>query len=392
MADRSAKSNCCDRALAGLFLLIVFLPAGLAILPWKSGSPPLTEKRQLAQRPAIPRSIESLTSFPQEFSRYFDDHFPLRPQLIQGYNYLRVKLMKHSDQRIVLMGRDGWLFNTHERLLRDFIGKAAFTEDKLNALQGLLEARRNWLAARGIAYIFVIPPNKQTVYPEYMPVNYQRVRGRTRMDRFMDHMRARSDVTIVDLRPRLLAARSLDRLYFKHDTHWNEIGALIGYGEVMRTVARLLGIEFHRILTPRDFTIAHRDHRGGDLADMLGLGANFTEKEPYLIPKAGFQPCARKQELKSGLEPIRESGAGLFTMLCQQAQIDMVMFHDSMAYKMVPYLSEHFRRSTYISKWNYDADTFKAVVTQAQPQIVIDECGERMLYYLETGAAQRPDF
>ena len=80
-----------------------------------------------------------------------------------------------------------------------------------------------------------------------------------------------------------------------------------------------------------------------------------------------------------------------FTMHCPRAEIEMVMFRDSFASAMVPYLSEHFRRSTYIWKWNYDADLFKAVIEKEQPQIVIDECVERLLYYLKTGPTHRPD-
>ena len=148
MPNLPNTDNWRDRALAALFVLTIFLPAALAFLPWKPPSPELTEKRQLAPRPALPASIDDLLTFPQRFNRFFDDHFPLRTQLIQRYNYLRIKIMRQSDQRSVLLGRDGWLFYTQEKQLRDFIGRAPFSEEKLEALRGLLEARRDWLAAR----------------------------------------------------------------------------------------------------------------------------------------------------------------------------------------------------------------------------------------------------
>lgn len=392
MEARPQKSKWCDRAFVGLFLLTVFLPAGLAILPWKLSSPPLTEKRPLAKRPAIPHSIESLTAFPQKFSRFFDDHFPLRTQLIQRYNYLRVKLIKYSDQRNVLMGREGWLFYTRDKMLRDFIGKAPLSEEELGALRSLLEAKRDWLAARGIAYLFVIPPNKQTIYPEYMPENYARVRGRTRLDQFMDHMRAHSDVTIVDLRPSLLAAKSRFRLYHRHDTHWNSIGGLVGYGEIMRAVERTLARDFENVRTFQDFRPSHRTRRGGDLTDMLALNAYFIEDEPILIPNDGFRSCARKERLQNYLGRDWKPNEDPIAMHCRGADLKMVMFRDSMASRLIPFLSEHFRRSTYVSKWNYEADIFKAVVEKEQPHIVIDECGERMLGHLGTGPMHRPDY
>ncbi len=390
MWDPQHKGTWSDRLLIKSFLLTIILPAVLVILPWQISSSTRTEKRQLAQRPELPDSIETLRSYPQRFSLFFDDHFPLRTQLIQGYNYLRVKIMKHSDQRHVLMGRNGWLFYTREKLLQDFSGRVPFSEEKLAAFRGLVEARRDWLAARGIAYLFVIPPNKQTIYPEYMPENYTRVKGRTRMDQLMDHMRAHSDVTVVDLRGSLLAAKSRHQLYYRHDSHWNAIGALIGYGEIMQAVKHAFPQEDRSFRTLQDFTLSYRKRQGGDLTDMLELSAYFSEEAPLLRPAGQFKSCARELKLEDYLGRDWKPFKDPFAMECPRANLTMVMFRDSFAEGLVGYLAEHFRRSVYISKWNYDAEIFKAVVAHEQPHIVIDECGERLLYYLETGPDHRP--
>jgi hypothetical protein len=68
----------------------------------------------------------------------------------------------------------------------------------------------------------------------------------------------------------------------------------------------------------------------------------------------------------------------------------MVMFRDSFGSALVPLLAENFRRSVFVWDWNYEADFFKEVVDKERPDIVIDECGERVLYYLETGPQHRP--
>ena len=389
MRKSNQKNAWHDFALVGLFTATIFLPAVLSILPWQVSNSQLTEKRLLNAKPAMPTSFDTLMSFPERFNRFFDDHFPLRTELIQRYNYLRIKIMKQSDQRDVLMGRDGWLFYTRERQVQDFIGQAPFTEEKLKALQGLLESRRDWLAARGIAYLFVIPPGKPTIYPEYMPDNYLRSRGRTRLDQIMDHMERHSDVTIVDLRPSLLAAKSQHLLFHRHDSHWNTIGSLVAYGEIMQAVSRALNRDMGYIRTGKDFYIRHRDRPGGDLADILALGAYFSETEPYLVPKPGFRSCARMQNHENYLGREWSSDETPFAMHCSRAESEMVMFRDSFAVDLVPHLSEHFRRSTYVWKWDVDAALFKAVVRKEKPQIVIDECGERRLYFLETGPGYR---
>jgi hypothetical protein len=141
----------------------------------------------------------------------------------------------------------------------------------------MVEAKRDWLAAHGIPYIFVIPPNKQTIYPEHMPENFLQARGRTRLDQLMAFMQAHSDVTILDLRQPLIEAKSQDPLYYLTDTHWNSLGALIGYGEIMRAVGQALGRDVGSVRTLEDYTVARQRRQGGDLAAMLGLSDQFSE-------------------------------------------------------------------------------------------------------------------
>jgi hypothetical protein len=390
MLDWQKKDAVFDGAVVGIFFLVIFLPALLAFVPWGKANPQLTEKRRLSERPAIPVNTEELIGYPRQFDKYFDDHFPFRSRLIQGNNYLSIKLLKKSDQHHVLMGREGWLFYTREKLLQDFCGQVPFTEEKLEGFRRMVEAKRNWLAARGIAYIFVIPPNKQTVYAEYMPENFSRVRGRTRMDQVMAYMQAHSDVTIVDLRPILIAAKSRHRIYFRHDTHWNDIGALNGYGEIMRAAGHALGRDVGIIRTLEDYTVSPKERLGGDLTEMLGLSAYFKEDNFILSPRWAGGTCAEKQELSSYPQSTWEFRNPPFAMMCPMAENTMVMFRDSFGNKLVQFLSENFRRSVFFQKWNYEATFFKAVVENEQPDIVIDECGERMLYYLETGPMHRP--
>ncbi|MGD9330089.1 MAG: hypothetical protein PVJ53_02190 [Desulfobacterales bacterium] len=391
MAPSQTNSAKFDGAAVGLFLLIIILPVVLIVLPWDQNGPRLTEKRRLAEQPALPAKTVDLIAYPRQFERYFDDHFPFRTQLIQGHNYLKIKVLNQSDQRYVVMGREGWLFYTHESLLEDFCGRVPFTDERMAAFRRMVEAKRDWLAARGIAYIFVIPPNKQTVYPEYMPENFVRARGRTRMDQLMAYMQAHSDVTIVDLRQVLIDAKARDRLYYLTDSHWNDLGALVGYGAIMRAVGRALGRDVGVVRTREDFDIRKAPRQGGDLASMLGLRDQFREDDFILSPRWEGGTCAKKQALPDYLGPTWKLRRDPFAMTCARADITMVMFRDSFGTRLVPFLAEHFRRSAFIQMRNYEAAFFKAVVEKEQPDIVIDECGERVLYYLETGPRYRPE-
>ena len=261
MADWRTNSTGMDCTLVGIFMMFLLLPAVLVLVPQSKPGPQLTEKRRLAERPIAPNDTDALIQFPREFEREFDDHFPFRIQLIQGHNYLRIKILKQSDQRFVVMGRDGWMFYTGEKLLEDFCGQVPYTDEKMEGFRRMVEAKRDWLAAHGIPYIFVIPPNKQTIYPEHMPENFLQARGRTRLDQLMAFMQAHSDVTILDLRQPLIEAKSQDPLYYLTDTHWNSLGALIGYGEIMRAVGQALGRDVGSVRTLRAIRLQGRGAR-----------------------------------------------------------------------------------------------------------------------------------
>jgi len=390
MTDWQTKSTGIDCTLVGIFMMFLLLPAILVLVPQSKPGPQLTEKRRLAERPTAPKNTDALIQFPREFERYFDDHFPFRTQLIQGHNYLRIKILKQSDQRFVVMGRDGWLFYTGEKLLEDFCGQVPYTDEKMEEFRRMVEAKRDWLAVRGIPYIFVIPPNKQTIYPEHMPENFLQARGRTRLDQLMTYMQAHSDVTIIDLRQPLIEAKSQDPLYYLTDTHWNSLGALIGYGEIMRAVGQALGRDVGSVRTLEDYTVERQKRQGGDLAAMLGLSDQFSEYHFILTPRWEGGTCARKESLTGYPAPAGLSRREPFAMSCERADITMVMFRDSFGSALVPLLAENFRRSVFVWDWNYEADFFKEVVDKERPDIVIDECGERVLYYLETGPQHRP--
>jgi len=139
-----------DGVLTGLFLLVLFLPVCLTRISDEVTPGGLEEKRQLAEMPSFPKAVDAIKTFPHRFEAYYNDHFRFRDVMIRSHNRLELKILKKSPHRDVLIGKNGWLFNTREHLLEDFLTIEPFTEDELRARKPLLEAKRDWLASRGI--------------------------------------------------------------------------------------------------------------------------------------------------------------------------------------------------------------------------------------------------
>ena len=92
------------------------------------------------------------------------------------------------------LGQSGWLYLAGDAAVSSYRVTRPFTTGQLEDYRRILEARRDWLAERGIRYLLVIPPNKDTIYPEFMPPAYTKVNSRSRLDQLVDHMRSRSTV------------------------------------------------------------------------------------------------------------------------------------------------------------------------------------------------------
>jgi len=358
------------------FMAGIWLP--LAATFWASGGGRMdaTEKRKLAALPKFKLTRERLNAYPSEFNRYFDDNFGMREKLVALHSYLKGIVLGVSPVRDAIIGKDGWLYLGGANIA-EYRNARPFTEAELRQWRDVLVAKRDWLAQRGVRYLFVVAPDKHTIYPEYMPNRLNKVSSRSCLDQLITYVKANSDFEIVDLRPALNAEKATVRVFHKTDTHWNDRGAFVAYREIMRAASALLPE-----LKPRDeadFRAVEYPDAGLDIANMMGLRAVMGERLLRLEPK--FQPCAQSAAitLRPDLQwPKYEPGHEAYAKECGTARLKAVVFQDSMGTALVPYLSEHFRRTAYI--WDYpNRIVMNAATVSEHPDIVIEERVERHL-------------
>jgi len=122
--------------------------------------------------------------------------------------------------------------------LDSILGKKPYTAAELAAVADRLRQVTLLVRGKGAKLVIAICPDKQTIYPEYLPRAKRPKPGAiSRLDQFWAMAAALDDVPLVDLRIPLKQAKPDTLLYYPSDTHWNMRGELLGYQAVARALA-----------------------------------------------------------------------------------------------------------------------------------------------------------
>jgi alginate O-acetyltransferase complex protein AlgJ len=354
------------RGLVAVFALAITVPLVGTVVTAGEGVT-LEDNRVPAPWPVRPHDLASLAAWPEQFTKYFADHFAFRAHLVRWQARLRVGWLRSSPTPDVLLGTEGWLFYGADGAVEEYTAARPFSARELDEWRDTLQHTQDWLDRRGIGYAFVVAPDKHWVYPEHMPGGLNRREG-ARVDQLLAHLRTRSTVRTVDVRDVLRAAARDERLYHRTDTHWNDLGAFLAYQQVMARVGPPLGLR-PRTREQMELRIVGRD--GMDLAGMLGLRRVTTEEDLQLEPMGG--------RVARVVEPGGASRGMMYERVVTEGPADgprALVFRDSFGSAMIPFLSEHFSRAVYVWQNNFDPN----YVDTERPAVVIQEWVGRHLY------------
>lgn len=362
-AARNARPT--EAALAGAFVLLLWLPL---LADWLPIEPYLedTEKRPLAEKPMA--RMHSLQQFPAKYTRYYGDHFGYRKLLFRWNALFHTYVLRSSPMPDnVVFGKDGHLFLMRKGVVDQYRNLPIFSENELQLICERLEKRRRWLAEQGISYYLTVAPMASTIYPDKLPDKYAPLPGRiSGLDQLITALRERTGVSFIDMRAPLREARAVRDPYYTTDIHWNPWGAFVGYRTLMDRIARdhpAVGAP----CLPEDYIVEADTNDQGDLALQLAINDKLTRVTYMMVPKQDFRARdLAEEELPASAffkyRPVFKQGP-------DPEAPKLLMFRDSFAVYLIPYLSEHFSRSVYVWSPVFIPD----IVTREKPDIVVQE-------------------
>ncbi|MCB0382305.1 MAG: hypothetical protein KDD05_03120 [Psychroserpens sp.] len=292
-----------------------------------------------------------------KFKSYYIENFGLKTALLDSYLQFKTNVLNDNPlPNRVLTGKDGWYFlgNHYNNLFDDSFGNHALSLSELEIIKNNIKTIKENLESKNIVFQIVVPPNKHRLYTENLP--YRLNQNPTRLQQINSYLKKEIDFEILDLRDTLYAHKESEQLYFKTNTHWNDIAAYIGY---YKTISSLnLDIPVTSI-SNYNFDIG--PIKRGDITEMIHIKSD--ESTVYL-----------SQKTASELVPIKSEYHHLHFKNPNRKR-KLIMYRDSFSNAWIKFFNSSFGETIYFRDYNIKPD----IIDKEQPDVVIVEVIERQL-------------
>lgn len=355
------------------FFVVLFAP-GLTMLCSPRQTWSVQEKRRLADAPSLPSSLADTGRFFASLSAYFDDHFGFRKFLLRRYHReMDKRFSRTGAPNKVHKGLDGWYYMAQLKMLEDFRGETPLTTAQIERWLEIQDRKAAWLHQRGIRFLLAAAPNKQSIYPEFVMQEAEKIRGTTRFDQLRNHLHGDWPPYLVDLHQPLLAGKKNRRLYLKSDTHWNPYGAYIAFKTLFARVALLFPREPFTTVFAFD---KEKTVPGGDLSIMINRKSDIRETVPSLAP---YRKCARFLPIEVSLSHVSSQPDQHFIRGCPDRALTAIVFRDSFFSDLEPFFSENCKQIICLWK-DYDQNNIEEILARVKPDIVFEIKAERHFF------------
>ena len=355
-----------QRVLLVLATLALLAPAADMHWHWDP-TPPPEENRKPAEWPPLTLALEKLQKWPAEYEAWVRDHFGFRSALIQWHSQLMLDVLGISPRADVVLGKDGWLYLGTNKSIDAYRCLFPYTPAGLEHEIHYTRERTEQLRAKGIRYVNAWAPNKEKVYPEFLPLWIQKTAGPCRMDQLGEALRG-AGLSFLDLRAAEAEAKAVGRAYHKTDTHWNALGAYYGYLAIAAELRKTF--PHFGMLEKKDVRFVTTEGLGGDLARQLDLDKRYLE--PRVEERIALPKCHR-------VEPAvtRPKGTKLEAYDCPGSKGPRVlMFGDSFGNALIPFIAEsasHFLAVEFGPPIDWE------MIAAEKPDVVVDIHVERQM-------------
>jgi len=244
------------RIISLLFVVLVVFGLGISFIPPESNIIE-DEKRIRAEFPEV-----NLKNFFNQIDKFAVDNFPLHDRFVALYSRLVNSVGDQINPDKAFRGHDGWLFigNDFVHTIDKLQGRITPHLENSEVLNRIIKLS-NWFQEREVDVVFVLGPEKPSVYPEMLPAIITPSEQRY-INPFLDRLLS-SNIKVADPTDALRERKHTNHVYFKTDSHWNQIGGSVAFESAINA------LDIHDCQSWRFIPTGNR--RQGDLLNLVGF-------------------------------------------------------------------------------------------------------------------------
>ncbi len=311
--------------------------------------------------------VEATTKF---LDKYWGRLFIKKEKLSNADSLLGFFSTGNVFSEQVILGENGWLFykaKTDADPIGDYEGTNSFSDKEIDKCLKGFEKIKEYCEDNSITYSALIVPNKERVYPEYMPGTYKYA-DESRTDKLANTL-ADHGYNVINCKKGLLEGKERNQLYYSYDTHWNRLGANIG----LKLGLESMGIQVRPAtnLTIKSYGLREIGYHycgKDDLAEMLGMREiKFNDEVEYEFdeyPVIDWDAFEKEQEA---------GGVSYFSNPGAENKAKLLLIGDSFRTALVPELRYYFTDIYVVHVENADA----SVIENSQPDYLLLQYVER---------------
>ena len=269
-----------------------------------------------------------------DITEWYDDRFAFRPEIVTANSALQEKIFRQSSSDEIIVGKDGWLY--YSATLDDFQHRNAVSDRMLFNIAHNIALMQEYAEEHGVSFAFTIAPNKNSLYPWYMPDRYRHTVGdMSDAGRLKPYLRSEG-VNYIDLYEVFNETDGV--FYYKRDSHWTEGGTILAYRSLLSTVGA-------KPVSLPDEPYAY-ESLSGDLNKMLYPVGGMYEDRAVFIPDTSWSYIGEADNVEENyIETLNPKGEG-----------SLLMYRDSFGNSLLPYMAETFGKAVFSKAVPYELD------------------------------------
>lgn len=221
------KKKAADILFGGCFLAMIFIP--FLMLDTREHVDSLVENRALTEWPGL--HLDKLHT--EWYGHYVEDRVAFRDAAIAFNADVSYYLFGEFSEELHMPGKEGYIFPADEGYVQNY-QRLNIDEELMDDLMIYLSRSNAYIRKQGGLFVFMIAPNKSSVYGEYMPDGIYVDETRESTLDMAKRKLGELGIPCVVPHEEFGEIKEREQIYNqKYDcAHWNDLGAFYGLSMV----------------------------------------------------------------------------------------------------------------------------------------------------------------